>query len=344
MGKLLRIALVGAGGIANEHIKAIAPMPDVEFVGICDPVAAHIEARLQTLAAVRPNDSPEAFDDPGKMVASLRPDVVYILLPPFAHGPAEQACLAHSVPFFIEKPIGLDRGLTQEIAREVERTGLLTCAGYMNRYRAGVNAAREVLRSDPAVLVYGGWIGGSPNPQPGQTNIGSWWVQKEKSGGQLVEQCTHTFDLLRYLCGEAVEVHAVGARGFNVGLYNYTIEDASVVNIRLKSGGVANLFACCAANGGGGGVSLSLYAHDHTCLFTGWEHSVRILAKGSDPVEIRGEEGIFAIEDAVFLEAVRTGSPAAIRSNYADALRTLELTLAANESMVTGRPVPIADV
>jgi predicted dehydrogenase len=268
-------------------------------------------------------------------------DAVYILLPPFAHGPAELACLARRKPFFVEKPVGLDWGRTREIAGEVERSGLLTGAGYMNRYRAGVQRARALLQADPAALVYGGWIGGSPNPQPGSTNIGSWWVQKDKSGGQIVEQCTHTFDLVRYLCGEATEVFAYAANGFNKNLYSYTIDDASTVSIRFASGAVANLMSACCANGGGGGVTLNVYAHDTTCLFTGWEHSVKIQQKGKEAEEIKGEDEIFAREDQIFLNAVRTADGSQIQSSYPDAAKTLELTLAANESIATGRPVPI---
>jgi myo-inositol 2-dehydrogenase/D-chiro-inositol 1-dehydrogenase len=98
--------------------------------------------------------------------------------------------------------------------------------------------------------------------------------------------------------------------------------------------------ACC-ANGGGGGVTLSVYAHDTTCLFTGWEHTVKILRKGQEPEEIKGEDDIFAVEDRIFLDAVRAGDGSQIQSTYADAARTLELTLAANESIATGKPVTV---
>jgi len=337
----VRCAFVGSGGMASAHLKAIAPFHDAEIVALCDVDAAKIQQRLAELKELRPSATPRTFTNPDEMLQEVEADAVFILLPPFAHGPAEQACLRYGKPFFVEKPVGLDWGLTRELAAEVERSGLLTCAGYMNRYRAGVQKGRELLQSDPAILVFGGWIGGSPNPKPGDTNIGSWWVQKDKSGGQIVEQTTHTFDLVRFLCGEAVEVCAHAANGFNKNIYNYTIDDASSVNILLKSGAVANLMSSCSANGGGGGVSLNVYAHDTTLLFTGWEHSVKILRKGADPEEVKGEDNIFAIEDRVFLDAVSTGDGSRIQSTYPDAAKTLQLTIAANRSIATRKPVPI---
>jgi predicted dehydrogenase len=324
--------------MARAHIEAVLAVPGVEVVALADPEGDRCEARVREVRALRPESRPECFADPVEMLRATPVDVVYIVLPPFAHGPAERACLDRGIPFFVEKPVGLDMGVTREIAAEVEEQGLLTCAGYMNRYREGVQRARAMLRDDPAVLIHGGWVGGSPDPRPG-----AWWPQKHLSGGQVVEQSTHTFDLLRFLAGEAVEVFACAATGFNVGLEPYTIEDASVVGVRLASGGIASLMACCAANGGGGGVWLNVFAHEATFLFTGWEHSVTVLRHGSEPEAIAGEPGIFAVEDCVFLDAVRTGEPGAILSTYPDAARTLELTLAANEAMLTGRPAVVGD-
>ncbi len=336
MPKKVRLGLVGSGGMAKAHLPYLTKMEGVEITAFCDPM----RYKADKLAA---EHHAKAFDTPAEMLDSVEMDALYLLLPPFAHGEPEREAIERKIPFFIEKPIGLDLALTREIAQEVERQKIISCAGYMNRYRKSLHRGRELLQNDPAALVFGGWIGGSPSPQPGDDSIKSWWVQKSTSGGQIVEQCTHTFDVLRYLCGEAVEVFAHGAHGFNKNVYMYDIDDASTVNILLKSGGVANLMSTCAANGGGGGVSLNLYSHDTTLQYTGWEHSVVIRRKGVEGVEeIKGEPDIFGVEDEVFISAVRTGDASAIQSPYPDAARTLELTLAANKSLETGKPVSIS--
>jgi len=43
--------------------------------------------------------------------------------------------------------------------------------------------------------------------------------------------------------------------------------------------------------------------------------------------------------DQAFIHAVRTGDRSVIRTDYFDALKTMELTLGANESAETGQPV-----
>jgi hypothetical protein len=47
----------------------------------------------------------------------------------------------------------------------------------------------------------------------------------------------------------------------------------------------------------------------------------------------------FAALDRTFIEAVRQGDGSAIRSTYADALRTLDLVLAVQRSIDTGETV-----
>src|SRR5262249_8419093 len=271
----------------------------------------------------------------------LSPDAIYFCLPPFAHG-AELQAVERGIPFFVEKPVALDTGQAREIAAAVTERDLVTGVGYMNRYRRGVQRVRDLLREDPAILMLGGWIGGSPR---GSSGIGSWWVQKDRSGGQFLEQVTHTVDLARFLGGEVVEVHAFAATGFNQGVpENYSIEDASVVNLRFRSGAIANLWASASSNGGGGGVTLSVYAGRTTALFTGWEHTLRLMRAGEDTVEIRGESEIFNLEDQAFIAAVRSRDASRIQCSYPDGVKTLEISVAANRSMETGRPVAVEGV
>ena len=47
------------------------------------------------------------------------------------------------------------------------------------------------------------------------------------------------------------------------------------------------------------------------------------------------------LEDQVFIEAVKSKDTSRIRSTYSDAVKTLALTLAADESMRPGRVVKI---
>lgn len=332
MPKKLRVGFVGSGGTANNHANRLAKRDDVKIEAFCDVLYPLAQKAAQTFSA-------RAFRSAEKMFDAVELDAVYFCLPPCAHGD-EFLAIERGIPFFIEKPVNLKLDQAQAIARAVARKRLITSVGYMNRYRKSAQTVRKMLAGDPAILVLGGWIGGTPRPAPGP-GIWSWWIQKKKSGGQFLEQVTHTVDMARFLCGEAVSVHAFAARGLNkIAPKNYDIEDASVVNIKFKSGAVANLHAACSSNASGG-ITLNVHANQMAALFTGWEHSVRILQKGKDPVEITGEPDIFEIENDAFIKAVLRKNPSLIQSPYADGVKTVAISVAANESMKTGKPVAL---
>lgn len=335
MAKKTRIGFVGCGGIAESHLNGLKEHPDAALVAFCDLNLPRAEQVAQQYGGAEA----QTFEKVELMFDEVELDAAYFCLPPFAHG-SELEAVKRNIPFFVEKPINLYLNQAKEIAAAVAEKNLLTCAGYMNRYHKSIQTVHELLKDDPAILVLGGWIGGTPSSSGG--GIWSWWIVKEKSGGQFHEQVTHTVDIARFLCGEVVSVHALAAKGMNAGVPDtYNTEDASVVNLRFAGGTVANLWASCSANGGGGGVSLNVYANEFTAMFTGWEHSLQLLRAGQETEEIKGEGDIFAIEDDAFIQAVRHNDPTRVQSSYADALKTLEVTLAANESMASGQPVEL---
>lgn len=324
----MRIAFIGSGGIARSHADGLAKRSDITFVGACDAVA---ERAAEFAGAY--GGAP--FGEVAEMLDRSQPDAVWVCVPPFAHGEAELALLERRIPFLVEKPIANSMDTARRILEGVERSGTLAAAGYMNRYRRGVQRVREVLAGDPAVLVHGAWVGGAPRV--------AWWRVKAQSGGQIVEQTTHIFDLVRYLAGEPKVVYAVGARGYVTDLPNYDVEDASTVAIQFESGAVGNLMSSCASLAGGG-VHLTIAAREHYITFTGWENSAVIRKSALEEERIGGEQEIFALEDAAFVEAVKTGRHELVLSPYADAVKTLAFCLAANESLASGEPVEVASM
>jgi len=325
----MRIAFVGTGGIARRHAEGLAKREDVTFVGTYD-----VDAERAQAFAAQYGGTP--YDDLAEMLDQAKPDAVWVCLPPFAHGEAELALLERRIPFLVEKPVSNSLETARRILEEVERSGTLVAAGYMNRYRRSVNRARELLAEDPAVLLHGGWLVGMPGVY--------WWRVKKLSGGQIVEQTTHTFDLARYLVGEPVLVYARGAKGFIQGVPEYDLEDASVVAVEFASGAVGSLMSSCANQSGGAGVHLTIVARGHVAVFRGWEHSVVIHKSRIEQEQITGEPNIFEIEDDAFLAAVEANDPSKVRSLYADACKTLAFCLAANESLETGEPVQVPAV
>jgi predicted dehydrogenase len=146
-----------------------------------------------------------------------------------------------------------------------------------------------------------------------------------KSGGQLVEQATHTIDMMRYLVGEVQEVYAMQA---NRVLSEIDCPDSNVVAMRFASGALGSLTASWAydlRDWSNANVLDILFDASHIH----WEGGRVILTEQGETKELtRPGQSI----DAVFIEAVRTRDGSQIRSSYSDAVKSLAISLAANES------------
>ena len=305
----------------------------MEFVGWCDLSEETAAARKAQVGG-----RGEVYTDARQMLTETKPDAVYIMLPPFAHGEAEALVLEHKLPFFVEKPVAIDLDTALRVAEGVNKHDLLTSVGYMNRYRESVLRVREILNEQKPVMMHGGWLGGGPKAYEG---IWKWWVQKDKSGGQFLEQTTHTIDLARFLFGDVTEVYAVAVRDRRERPDFFTIEDASMVQMRFANGAAGNLYSS-ASTSQGGGVSLNVWGTDLRAEFTGWEHSVVIHLPEQEPTAIPGEPNIFGLEDRAFIDSVKAGRDMGILATYEDGLKATAIAVAANESMATGEVVPVA--
>jgi len=297
-------------------------MDDVEMVGHCDVD----ESRAEDAAA---RYGGKAFTEHRVMYDAVKPQVVYVAVPPYAHGDVEEAAIERGVHLFIEKPISNDRATAGRIAKALRRSNCICSVGYCYRYYDTAVTARKLLKGQAISLISGVWSSGMPEVW--------WWRCMDKSGGQVVEQTTHLIDLLRFLCGDVAEVYAVGSTGCMTQLKDYDVHDSSVLSLRMKTGATASVVSSCVA-GYNGSVSLSVLTPDASFRFS--QGTLSITENGKS-TEYRSNTDVYAEEDRCFLDAVRTGRKTKIRSSYTDAVKTFAVTDAANESMRSGLPVKV---
>ncbi len=333
MNGKVRLGFIGSGGIVRSHLEhGLKDFPDVEFAAWCDLVPETAAARREQVGG-----QGEIYTDAQEMLDQAKPDAVYIMLPPYAHGVAEDLVIERRIPFFVEKPVAIDLDTARRVADGVARHDLITAVGYMTRYRRSVQRVRQLLADQTPVLLHGGWLGGGPRTYEG---IWKWWVQKDKSGGQFLEQTTHTIDLARYLFGDVAQVYAVAVRDRKPRPDFFTIEDASVVQLSFANGAAGSLYSSC-STALGGGVSLTAWGTDMRAEFTGWEHTVHIYLPGEEEITISGEANIFALEDRAFIDSIKAGRVTGILATYEDGLHATAIACAANESMATGQVVEV---
>ena len=334
-----RIGIVGTGWVTEKHIAAIGRIAGARVTAIAGRnlgragELAAMAAAAKT-AAGSASELPKTYPDWAAMFAREELDAVFILLPPHLHGDLEAACAARVPAVLVEKPVANALGVAMCALDAFEAAGTFAAAAYMNRCRRSVARARELFAgpADAPVLVEGRWV--TPLPPP------PWWRDRTMSGGQFVEQCTHLVDIARFVAGEIAEVSAFSGSGFINDVEGFAVDDAMVVSVRFASGAVGQFSTGCFPRAeGDGGIGMEFGSRSVRCRLSGWAMELRAETGAGVTETVVDKEDIFEVEDRLFLKAAATGERGIFPSSYADAVRTLRVTLAANESAATGRVV-----
>jgi len=320
----IKVGFIGCGSINNDHMRSIAANPDADVVAVCD-----IEQERADKAAAEYDA--EAFTAYETMIGEAELDAVYVGVPPFAHEQQETMAAAAGLHLFVEKPVALDMDTARANEQAIKEAGIISTAGFQDRYLAVIARMKQVLADNKPGLMMGYWMGGIP--------MVPWWRVKAQSGGQAVEQTIHIFDAARYLFGEIEIVHAVGSRGLVTELENYDIEDASAVNLKFVSGLCGTIFSSCFA-GANNKSGIDVWCRELSLKYSE-RRSLNIIHANGDAEFMTVKVDPLAELDNTFIAAIAKNDQSLLKSDYADAVKSLEVVLAANQSMDTGEAVSL---
>lgn len=331
--KKVRLGLIGCGGRMGAHMNSFEKMENVQVVAVADPVEERRNAAAARFNCTRIyKDHKELYAHEDKTTL----DAVVIAVEPTAHDYMEEAAIDRDLPFLVEKPMTIDLNQAREIARRVKEKGLITSVGFQDRYIKLMEMVKEEVDNAPkGGLVYGAWIGGIP---------GVWWWQKKSTcGGQLVEQNIHLLDGLRWLYGEPLSVYATATTGMIKAGQDgvspeYDTDDHSTAVIRFENNVTATLVSACYSRSVRPNCGLVITLPDKVLDYRLRNNLIIHTAAETRDIPREKQDHTYYLDDA-FVHAVETGDASRIRSPYADALKTLELGFAANESMESGQVI-----
>lgn len=311
----VRLGVIGAGGIATVHMDNADTIDGVtiEAVADIDEEAAR--------AAADPRDA-EVYTDGLELIESESLDAVLIAVPPFAHPEYEEAAAEAGLDILIEKPVGLAMEQVEATQAMIEETGVLIASGYVVRYADVTDRLLELLD--------GRTIGSVESTYWAPVTPSDWWQSKAQSGGQLVEQATHPYDLHRYLAGDVDWV--VGAGTDRRLTDEIDFHDASSVTMVHESGVVSHVGATCAASSFR--FETRIVAENAQLTIDFLDHEITGEVDG-EAFEYSGDDDWYRRELVAFVDAVERGTSDPIRADFGDAAETLSLTLEATEAIET---------
>ena len=232
--KEIKIGFIGCGGNANGHMNQLAGIEGARVVAVCD-----LQAERAQSAAEKHNADPYTAHQ--ALLERDDLDAVYLSLPVFAHGQPELDVIERGLPFLVEKPVAINMDIAREVETAVANAGLITCVGYQLRYLGSTKITQQILQGRTINMIVGKYWCSTGHGDPN-----AWLRQMGKSGGQLVEQATHTIDMMRYMGGEVETVYAMQA---NRLLKETDCPDANSVSLQFASGAVGSLTATWAYAG-----------------------------------------------------------------------------------------------
>lgn len=321
----IRIGLIGCGGIGNLHLTNLLARDDVKIVALANRSKEKLERTGKRV--------PEAnqYLDYREMLEKEEMDAVFVAVPPNSHDDIEILAARKGIHLFVEKPIGLSLEKIREVEKCINESGIISSVGFHQRYCPAVEEAKDIIARSEVGLANAWWTMGLPKA--------FWWRIREMSGGQVVEQSIHLYDLLRYFFGEPKTVYASAVKGLIRGVENYDIDDASIAVITFENGVVATVSSACYLEDiqNYPGAGFKIVCKDRVLEY----HLDKELRQMSaDEMEITP-----VLEDAhkdaamVFVDAIKSGDSSGIRSTFSDSVKTMKLVLAAEASMRTGKPV-----
>jgi predicted dehydrogenase len=145
---MLKVAIVGCGKIADDHVEQIRRIKDCEIVGVCDrePLMAR---QLYIRSGAR-----QYFYSLDSLLNEAKPDVVHITTPPQSHFGIAKTCLEAGCHVYVEKPFTLYEHEARELLALANAKGLKVTAGHDDQFRHSARLMRTLIQS--------GYLGGAP--------------------------------------------------------------------------------------------------------------------------------------------------------------------------------------
>ena len=219
MADRFRIGIVGCGNIAMAHSRAYQATDRADVVAVYDNNSAAAEAFAGECGAVVTKTAVQ-------LAKEYRLDAVSICTPPAAHLENAGSFLSAGIPILCEKPLELNAEKALLLADAVREAGSLFMVAFCHRFHPPVIELKRLL--DGGVLgrpllfrnIFGGYLDLTGNHRTDPRVSG---------GGCLIDHCSHSVDLFRYLVGDPTHVQAMSG---NI-MQDLEIEDFGMMHLSI---------------------------------------------------------------------------------------------------------------
>lgn len=218
----LRLGLIGTGRIAQAYLAALRDVGDATLVAVAD---VDNDAANATAEA----ESVKAYEGHKAMLAAEKLDAAIVCTPPATHRGIVSDLLDGGLHVLCEKPIATCVDDVRAMMASADTAGRQLTMASKFRYVEDIAHARAMIRA--------GILG---KPVQIENAFASWLDVRDRwnsnpavsGGGVLIDNGTHSADIIRFLIGPIEEVLAYNGRK----VQDLPVEDTCHVSVRTDSG------------------------------------------------------------------------------------------------------------
>ncbi len=348
MSKTYGFGIIGTGMISEFHAKAINDLPNGKLVAVFSRSAERAEKFANERGIKAYSQLDKFLDDPDI-------DVVTICTPSGAHMEPTIEAAKHGKHVLCEKPIEVTLERIDKMIEAHERVGTKLGGIFNSRFEPVNQMLKKTIAAGRLgkITCAGGYIPWYRTQQ--YYDEGGWkGTMRYDGGGAMMNQSTHTIDLLQWLVG--IPIKRISAFTALLGHKNIEVEDTAVAALEFENGALGVLFGTTAMYpglparveiGGVGGTIVS----ESTCLKVfefadKTEEDEKILSEFGQPPAASGSTDPKAISHenhtrnfADFLKALDENKTPALDGR--EARKAVQIVLGIYESAKTGKIVEL---
>ncbi len=314
----LRFALIGTGGIAQTYAQAFQTSECCRLVAVADVRKESADAFAEPFGA-------KSYGDYKTLAENETVDAVIVSTPPDSHPEIAMFFMNRGVHVLCEKPLCLSAAEAREMLDCAEKTGVRFTMASKFRYVEDAVKAKAMVAS--GIL---GEIVQFENAFTAIVDMSRRWNSDKQAsgGGVLIDNGTHSVDIIRYFLGAIEEVLAVETGATQ----NLAVDENVKMLVKTRNGVTASVDLTWGINKELP-YFISIYGTNGS-LHIGWRESKYKLNSNPDWTQFgKGYDKVQAFRAKIenFARAVRGEEDLLIKPE--DALASVEVIEAAYKSL-----------
>jgi len=263
---MIKIGIVGTGGMANAHAQAYAAIRGCKVVAACDVIPEAVEAFAEKYAI------PQVYTDADDLLARADCDAVSNVTPDAFHAPISLKAVAAGKHVLCEKPLAVCYRDAKKMADAARRKGVINMVNLSYRNAAAIHRAHDMVQRGEIGRVMHveasylqSWL---TSKVWGDWTASSKWLwrlsQKHGSKGVLGDIGVHIVDFASYPAGDIKSVNCrlktfPKAKGNRIGEYPLDANDSAVITVELAGGAIGTIHTTRWATGHANSLLLRVF-------------------------------------------------------------------------------------